>query len=74
MISSHVGAKEYITSHNLGWVVDGDLHQWNATLQTIWKTKNEWPKMREHAKSCIQRDFSGDEQLQGYLEVYNHLK
>ncbi len=70
MISSNVGAKDYVLQNNLGWVVEGSESEWQSTLQRIWNDSAGRAAIRRRAPTCISRDFNRSEQVKVYISMY----
>lgn len=74
MISSNVGAKDYVLHHNLGWVVEGGESEWQSSLQRIWNDSAGRADIRRRAPACITRDFNRGEQVKAYISMYKQLR
>jgi glycosyltransferase involved in cell wall biosynthesis len=69
-ISDAVGAKDYVTANQLGWVIAVDDESWKKAIVEIWQQKAERDDIRRRAPICIARDFLPEVQVQRYVGFY----
>lgn len=70
MVSSNVGAKDYVLQHQLGWVIYGGENEWRKSIEHIWNNKAEMLNIRNRAAACIAHDFNRSEQVKSYMAMY----
>lgn len=74
LISNHVGAKDFILEHHLGWVVELNPDVWAKALNQIWKERDKIDQIRAIAPAIVKRYLNPSELINQYIQMYrDHL-
>jgi len=74
LISDQVGLKDYVLTHQLGWVVPNTKSLWIDTLNNIWTNQLLNQQLRDKAVASVKRDFNSSSQVQRYIDMYQKHK
>jgi len=73
LISSNVGAKDFIVENQLGWVIEIDEDSLASAINNIWDHKADLSRIRKTAPAIITHHFDPRMLVKEYVSMYSNV-
>ena len=70
IVTKHVGLSDYVSTHNMGWVIDTNPEDIVSSVKEYISQKDFWQTKSVEMHNQIKQDYNAEELAKKYIEAY----
>ena len=70
IVSKYVGLCDYVSTHNMGWVIDTNPNEIVVSVKEYIANKEEWQSKALQMHNQIKKDFNSEKLAESYINQY----